>query len=169
MQRRDFLKIATVSGLTTTAVLSSVPINLLSHQGRNVLFIAVDDLKPLIGAYGATQAHTPHIDRLAKRGIIFKNNHCQQAVCGPSRAIVWDLKTTMLSILPDVVILPQYFMNHGYITRATGKIYDGRCIDNGRGWVSQDVPSWSRPARKVNGTRYARQIVQRLSLCHQWH
>ena len=87
MQRRDFLKIATVSGLTTTtAALSSVPINLLSHQGRNVLFIAVDDLKPLIGAYGATQVHTPHIDRLAKHGIFFKNHHCQQAVCGPSRA-----------------------------------------------------------------------------------
>ena len=73
----------------------------------------------------------------------------------PGTNRVWDLKTTMRSILPDVVILPQYFMNHGYITRATGKIYDGRCIDNGRGWVSQDIPSWSRPARKVNVTRYA--------------
>ena len=54
----------------------------------------------------------------------------------PGTNRVWDLKTTMRSILPDVVILPQYFMNHGYITRATGKIYDGRCIENGRGWVS---------------------------------
>ena len=63
------------------------PINLLSHQGRNVLFIAVDVLKLLIGTYGATQVHTPHIDRLAKHGIFFKNHHCQQAVCGPSRAI----------------------------------------------------------------------------------
>ena len=166
MQRRDFMKIATVGGLTATVDLSTVPINLLSHQRRNVLFIAVDDLKPLIGAFGATQVHTPHIDRLSKRGIIFKNNHCQQAICGPSKTSlmtglrpdttrVWDLKTTMRSILPDVVTLPQYFMNHGYITRATGKIYDGRCVDNGRGWVSQDIPSWSQPARKVNGTRYA--------------
>ncbi len=61
----------------------------------------------------------------------------------------------MRSILPGVVILPQYFMNHGYITIATGKIYDGRCVNNGRGWVSQDIPSWSRPTQKVNGTRYA--------------
>ena len=61
----------------------------------------------------------------------------------------------MRSILPGVVILPQYFMNHGYITRATGKIYDGCCVDNDRDWVSQDIPSWSRPARKVHGTRYA--------------
>ena len=71
MQRRDFMKIATVGGLTATVDLSTVPINLLSHQRRNVLFIAVDDLKPLIGAFGGTQVHTPHIDRLSKRGIIF--------------------------------------------------------------------------------------------------
>ena len=64
MQRRDFMKIATVGGLTATAALSTVPINLLSHQRRNVLFIAVDDLKPLIGAFGGTQVHTPHIDRV---------------------------------------------------------------------------------------------------------
>ena len=83
MKRRDFLKIATVSGLTTTtAALSSVPINLLSHQRRNVLFIVADDLKPPIGTYGAAQVHTPHIDRLAKRGIIFKNNHCQHQSLG---------------------------------------------------------------------------------------
>ena len=87
----------------------------------NVLFIAVDDLKPLIGAFGATHVHTPHMDRLATRGMIFENNHCQQAICGPSRASlmtglrpdttkVWDLRIPMRSIIPDVVTLPQQFI-----------------------------------------------------------
>jgi len=166
MQRRNFLKIATIGALTKTAAWSSAPINYFSDKRRNVLFIAVDDLKPLIGAFGSSEVHTPHMDRLAKRGIIFKNNHCQQAICGPSRASlmtglrpdttkVWDLKTTMRSIIPNVVTLPQHFIHHGYTTRATGKIYDGRCVDNGQGWVSQDIPSWSRPVRKVGGIRYA--------------
>ena len=39
-----------------------------------MLFIAVDDLKPLIGAFGATHVHTPHMDRLAAHGMIFENN-----------------------------------------------------------------------------------------------
>lgn len=60
--------------------------NALPHRRRNVLFIAVDDLKPLIGAFGATHVHTPHMDHLAARGMIFENNHCQPAICGPSRA-----------------------------------------------------------------------------------
>jgi iduronate 2-sulfatase len=54
----------------------------------NILFIAIDDLKPLIGAYGNTLVKTPNIDRLAKRGTTFINNYCQQAVCGPTRASI---------------------------------------------------------------------------------
>lgn len=37
----------------------------------NILFIAIDDLKPIIGAYGNTFIKTPNIDRLAKRGTTF--------------------------------------------------------------------------------------------------
>jgi arylsulfatase A-like enzyme len=43
----------------------------------NILFIAIDDLKPLIGAYGNQIVRTPNIDRLAKRGTTFLNNYCQ--------------------------------------------------------------------------------------------
>ena len=52
----------------------------------NILFIAVDDLKPIMGCYGNKGIKTPNIDRLAKMGTTFMNNHCQQAVCGPTRA-----------------------------------------------------------------------------------
>ena len=52
----------------------------------NILFIAVDDLKPELGAYGNKLVKTPNIDRLAKMSTVFLNNYCQQAVCGPTRA-----------------------------------------------------------------------------------
>ena len=40
----------------------------------NVLFIAVDDLKPWLGCYGHPVVKTPHIDRLAQMGTVFRNN-----------------------------------------------------------------------------------------------
>ena len=52
---------------------------------KNVLFIMIDDLKPMIGAYGYSDVVTPNIDRLAEKGMVFLNAHCQQALCGPSR------------------------------------------------------------------------------------
>ena len=117
----------------------------------NILFIGIDDLKPILGCYGNTQIKTPNIDRLAKMGTVFMSNYCQQAVCGPTRASlmtgkrpdytkVWDLKTKMRDINPDIVSLPQYLISQGYSTQGIGKIYDSRCVDK-----KMDAPSWSVP------------------------
>jgi len=119
----------------------------------NVLFIAVDDLKPMLGCYGDSRIETPQIDRLAEQGTTFLNAHCQQAVCGPSRASlltglrpdttqVWDLKTKIRKILPDVVTLPQHFKANGYEAVGLGKIFDFRSVE---GHVKDDPASWSRP------------------------
>ena len=53
----------------------------------NVLFIAIDDLNDWVGAMrGHPDVKTPNIDRLAARGVLFQNAHCQAPLCGPSRA-----------------------------------------------------------------------------------
>jgi len=100
----------------------------------NILFIAVDDLRPDMGAYGNSFVKTPNIDRLAAMGTVFMRNYCQQAVCGPTRASlmtgmrpdhtkIWDLKTQMRDMNPDILTLPQYLGQHGYNTKGAGKIY----------------------------------------------
>jgi iduronate 2-sulfatase len=120
----------------------------------NILFIAVDDLKPILGCYGDKLVKTPNIDRLAKRGTVFKTNYCQQAVSGPTRASlmtgmrpdftgVWDLATKMRDVNPDILSMPQYFISQGYQTAGIGKIYDNRCVDD-----DLDKPSWSIPYYK---------------------
>ena len=127
----------------------------------NVLLIVVDDLKPVLGCYGDTRVFTPHMDRLATRGLVLLNAHCQQAVCGPSRASlltgmlpdrtgVRDLETRMRDVHPDLLTLPQHFKNNGYFTRSMGKIFDGR---NSDGADTQDAPSWSVPHVNVAGAR----------------
>jgi arylsulfatase A-like enzyme len=114
----------------------------------NVLFIAVDDLRPELGCYGNTIIKSPNIDRLAKRGLQMNRAYCQQAVCSPSRASlltgtrpdttkVWDLSTHFRKALPDVVTLPQYFKNAGYFTQGMGKLYH-HGLD--------DLASWSVPS-----------------------
>ena len=113
----------------------------------NVLFIAVDDLRPELGCYGVNEVHSPHIDELASEGVVFDRAYCQQSVCAPSRASVltgcrpdttgiYDLQTPVRSVMPDVVTLPEHFKNHGYTTRSIGKIYHHR-QDDPQGWSSE--------------------------------
>ena len=126
----------------------------------NILFIAIDDLKPILGCYGNTMIKTPNIDRLAKMGTVFMSNYVQQAVCGPTRASlmtgmrpdytkVWDLKTRMRDVNPDILSLPQYLISQGYTTQGIGKVYDPRCVDK-----DIDKPSWSVPYYKTDNKYY---------------
>jgi arylsulfatase A-like enzyme len=122
----------------------------------NVLFVAVDDLRPQTGCYGDPIARTPAIDRLAARGLLFERAYCQQAVCSPSRSSlltgrrpdstkVYDLETHFRAALPEAVTLPQHFKNHGYHTQAFGKIYHGGF---------DDAPSWSVPHQMAKKPGY---------------
>ncbi|MCK5782436.1 MAG: sulfatase-like hydrolase/transferase [Flavobacteriales bacterium] len=119
-------------------------------QKKNILFIAIDDMKPILGAYGDDFAISPNIDKLANQGVVFNNNHCQFAVCGPSRASLFsgqrpdqtqivDLHTLIRDKRPNVTTLPQHFKNSGYTTYGVGKIYDPRSVDKGH-----DKVSWSK-------------------------
>ena len=123
---------------------------------KNVLYIIVDDLKPLLGCYGDKYAQTPNIDRLAATGRVFDRAYCQEAVCAPSRASfmtgkrpdqlkIWSLTQPLRSLHPDIITLPQYFKNNGYITAAAGKIYHDPAAHH-------DPASWSWPALLGNTT-----------------
>jgi iduronate 2-sulfatase len=114
----------------------------------NVLFIAIDDLRPELGCYGFPQIKSPNIDDLAKRGLLFSRAYCQCALCNPSRASllsglrpetiqVYDLETFVRSHKPNLVTLPQLFKNNGYVTRSIGKIFH---VTNGN---HDDDLSWS--------------------------
>lgn len=119
-------------------------------QKLNVLFIAVDDLRPELGCYGHPVIQSPHIDRLASRGMIFNRSYCQQAVCNSSRASlmtglrpetikVYELSTHFRDMKPDAVTIPEHFKAHGYYTQRFGKIF--HTAHGNR----DDAQSWSEP------------------------
>src|SRR5688572_23142895 len=51
----------------------------------NVLFIAVDDLRPELKCYGAGHMVTPNMDRLANSGRLFRRHYVSVPTCGASR------------------------------------------------------------------------------------
>ncbi|TLX71268.1 T9SS type A sorting domain-containing protein [Labilibacter sediminis] len=117
----------------------------------NVLFIAIDDLRPVLNCYGESQIISPNIDALADQGIVFEKAYCQWSVCGPSRASflsgltpdgtgIRNLSSQLRTETPGVVTMPEYFKNNGYTTAAAGKIFDPRNVDDGH-----DSFSWSIP------------------------
>ncbi|MFT5407657.1 MAG: iduronate 2-sulfatase, partial [Verrucomicrobiales bacterium] len=64
-------------------------------QQPNVLFIAVDDLRPELYCYGATHMVTPNIDALAAGGRLFRNHYVAVPTCGASRyALMTGLRPT---------------------------------------------------------------------------
>jgi arylsulfatase A-like enzyme len=147
--RRDFIKISS-SGLFVSLIPGC---KTSQNQKRpNVLFIAVDDLRPELGCYGNSEIITPSFDKFAKEGLVFTNAYCQASACAPSRASlmtgmrpdstrVWSLGEEFRKTIPDVVTMPQHFHKFGYHTVSMGKIFHNHMPDR----ISFDEPDL-RPA-----------------------
>lgn len=136
-----FFLVAFVAGWTSAA------------ERPNVLFIAIDDLRPELGCYGSAVAKSPNLDRLAANGLLFRRAYCQQAICSPSRASlmtgarpdtigVIENTTYFRDLNPDIVTLPQHFIANGYEAVYHGKIYHARMTDNDHSWSRR--PAWNR-------------------------
>ena len=126
-------------------ILSLVALATASAAERpNVLFIAIDDLRPELGCYGAPQVKTPHIDKFAASGLRFERAYCQVPICMGSRA---SLMTGMLPTskrfvgdcrmdvdVPTAMTLPEVFRKAGYTTLSNGKIYHNNEDAADRSW-----------------------------------
>jgi iduronate 2-sulfatase len=135
--------------LLLSAIAWAFPVGATAGTERppNVLFLIVDDLRPELGAYGATAIQTPRIDELAASGVRFTRAYAQQAFCNPSRTSVltglrpdttrvWNASAYFRDVLPEAVTLPAHFRRHGYRAVAFGKVFH-----------VFDPSSWSEPTR----------------------
>ncbi|MDZ8117835.1 sulfatase [Pontiella agarivorans] len=121
----------------------------------NVLLIMSDDLNTALSGYGHVDCKTPHLDRLAVRGVQFDRAYCQFPLCGPSRASMmtglYPYRNNVLlnfthfrKTVPDTVTLPQLFRRNGYYTARVSKIYHmGIPVEIRKGTARDDDPeSW---------------------------
>ena len=151
--RRDFLSASLKASAAafTTGLLPKLKVD--ANCQYSVLFIIVDDLRPLLGCYGHSEIHTPNINRLAQRGTLFNRAYCQYPLCHPSRtSILTGLRpnttgvffnsTELRERLPNAVTLPQHFKTSGYHTQSVGKIAHNLSMqDDAYSW---SVPSWTK-------------------------
>lgn len=165
VNRRDFLRINSSAALAGLFIGCHSFNAGLAVKKPNVLFIAVDDLRPELGCYGQSYVISPNIDRLAREGMVFNRAYCQSAACNPSRASlmtglrpdrikVWDLNTDFRDNVPECITLPQYFKQHGYHSVAIGKIYHN---------IIPDPKSWSEPKLYVDEYPFDPDAVYRSS------
>lgn len=131
------------------ALLFGSTVSFVHAAGPNVLFIASDDMRPQLACYGDKSVKSPHLDALAKRGMVFERSYVQQALCSPSRISmlsgrypattgIFEIGRPLRATMPDITTLPQHFKNNGYHTRSLGKIYHVG-IDDEASWT---VPAW---------------------------
>ena len=110
----------------------------------NILFIAVDDLRPQLACYGKSFMHSPNIDQLASRGVLFERAYCMVPTCGASRASLMtglrpmrqrfvNFMTWAEKDAPRITTLNTHFKQHGYRTISLGKVFH-HPEDNVAGW-----------------------------------
>lgn len=137
IKRRTFLKRI---GQTTAAL--SMPLilaecNKKPEKRPNILWIAVEDISPLMSCYGYAENPTPNLDRLAETGLRFENTFMPVPVCSPCRsALITGMMATTIGThnhhssrsedtaihLPEnIKTLPEIFRKAGYFTFNHGK------------------------------------------------
>ncbi len=170
LSRRRFIRYTAAAGAAAALPRWAGSAQAAPASKPNVLFIAVDDLRPELGCYGRTQMHTPHIDRLAASGTRFDRAYCQVAVCGASRgSLLTGLRPDSTGFyrydihvrktLPDVLTLPQHFQQHGYQTAKVGKIYHHD---------RDDAASWDRLIPRALSAYALPENAERMKAFYAW-
>lgn len=104
------------------------------EERPNILFIAIDDLRPELSFYGEEHIKSPNLDKLAEEGAVFTRAYCNIPVCGASRAsLMTGARPTRKRFIhakihkdedhPDAVSLAMHLKGNGYTTISNGKIY----------------------------------------------
>ena len=127
----------------------------------NVLFIAVDDLRPELGCYGKEHIHSPNIDRLAASGVLFERAYCMVPTCGASRASLMTsirpARRRFVSYLtraekdaPGITTFNTHFRKNGYYTVSLGKVFH-HPDDNAAGWSEPALAAERSPLVSPTG------------------
>ncbi len=136
----------------------------------NVVVIITDDMRwDCLGCAGHPHLKTPHLDRLAKQGVHFKNAFCTTSLCSPSRASILSglyafkhgVRDNFTEFPPNLPNLVRQLQLAGYLTAYIGKWHMGEDNDAPRPgfdhWAShKGQGKYVDPEFNINGRRHAK-------------
>ena len=137
----SFVKIFFSSIVISAIVLScDARVKNILAKKPNILLISIDDLNDWVGVMGGhPQLKTPNIDKLASKGMLFTNAHCQSPVCNPSRASMmtslYPSSTGIYFLNPPLenseeslksTVMPKRFLEEGYNVQGAGKLFHNK-------------------------------------------
>lgn len=146
------------------AALCFVAAQPFSAQKRNVLFIMADDFNHWLKAIDYyPQSVTPHLDNLARKGVLFSQAYSSSPVCNPSRNALWSgMRPATTGIdandkgffrdiegFENVFSMNQYFKRNGYFVYGAGKLYHPGSMG---GWDT-DPANWSQLNSAQSGSQ----------------
>ncbi|HBV62975.1 MAG TPA: hypothetical protein DEF45_08140 [Rhodopirellula sp.] len=166
------LKMRIIANLTWMAIAllciqRAVGFQLASGKHPDIVMIAIDDLRPMLGCYGDQRIQSPNIDSLAKSGVLFERAYCQYAKCGTSRlSLMLGLRPDSIGIFsnktsdvekfradhPEIDSIAGCLKKSGYYTQSFGKIYhDG--WDQQNDWSTESQPGRNGEILEITNTQ----------------
>lgn len=96
-----------------------------------LIFVTDQHRADWLSCMGNDILQTPHIDKIAHRGVLFENTYCNTPLCMPSRATMWtglpssvhSARTNGVDLDNKYPVLPQILQDNGYKTISVGKIH----------------------------------------------
>jgi arylsulfatase A-like enzyme len=170
---------ASLNGFTSLATTTAAEPTPPASQRPNILFIFTDDhASHAISAYGSKINKTPHLDRLANEGMLFRNCFCTNSICAPSRAVIQTGKHSHINGVidnrvpfdPKQQTFPKLLQKAGYQTAIVGKWhlktdptgFDYWEVLPGQGHYYN--PDFKTPGGTVHYTGYVTDIITDLAL-----
>ncbi len=135
ISRRSLLAGAGASALASSQLATTAP---ASPNKPNIITILFDDLGVHdLGYLGASDLHTPNIDRLAQNGIVCRNWYSNAPVCAPARSALMTgrcplragIRQNGMPLRPSEKTLASILKDSGYATALTGKWHLGSTPD----------------------------------------
>ena len=130
-----FARLLSITLLTVSAFFANA-----APKRPNVLFILTDDQRwDALSLAGNPHLKTPHIDRIGKEGVYFKNTFCTTSLCSPSRAsILSGVYAHTHGVKDNFTEYPANFRSFPMQLQSAG--YDTEWNQNGQG--SKVIPGY---------------------------
>lgn len=125
----------------------------IAQERPNILWITCEDISPYLGSYGFEQAHTPNLDKLAKRSIQYSHAYANAPVCAVARSTILSgmfASTIGSHQMRSLVELPEQIPVYPKILRDAGYYCTNNSKKDYNSQYNNDPDLWDESSNKAH-------------------